>query len=88
MNAVTKYFSEFSVLKRAPKEFWIVLMTVFADSLAYFAMTTVLSLYLTYTIGFDDMDAGSIIGIWINAILIIVLNFAVLNNMIETGSAK
>ena len=58
------YFSEFAVLKQATREFWIVQFSIFADSLAYFAMTTILTMYFTTTIGFNDEQSGAIVGVW------------------------
>jgi MFS family permease len=63
-NAVTRYFSEFRILKSASKDFWLTNAIQFFDGLAYFSMITVLALYLTTNCGFNDMDSGVWVGIY------------------------
>ncbi|OFZ20450.1 MAG: hypothetical protein A2X94_10565 [Bdellovibrionales bacterium GWB1_55_8] len=62
--AVKNYFSDFRDLKTASKEFWLVCAINFFDSLAYFSMITVLTLYLTSNVGFSDVDSGAWVGIF------------------------
>ena len=43
-NAVTRYFSEFKILKHASRDFWLTNAIQFFDGLAYFPIITALSL--------------------------------------------
>ncbi|MCP5533748.1 MAG: MFS transporter [Akkermansiaceae bacterium] len=61
---VTRYFSEFRILKSASRDFWLTNGIQFFDGLAYFSMITVLSLYLTTNCGFSDVDSGKWVGIY------------------------
>jgi len=62
ISAVKNYFSEFAVLKTASKDFWLTNAIQFFDGLAYFSMITVLTLYLTTNVGFNDVDSGVWVG--------------------------
>jgi proton-dependent oligopeptide transporter, POT family len=64
LSAVKNYFSEFRILKTATREFWLVNGIQFLDSLAYFAMVNVITLYLTTNCGFSDVDSGAWVGYW------------------------
>ncbi len=64
IKAITKYFSEFKMLKHCSKDFWLTNAIQFFDGMAYFAMITVLALYLTNNCGFNDIDAGTWVGIF------------------------
>ncbi len=63
-EAVKNYFSEFKILKTVSKDFWLVNAIQFFDGLAYFAVIIVISLYLTDSVGFSDMEAGAWQGIF------------------------
>ena len=71
-NAVKDYFSGFTALLKLPREFGIVQLLNFLDCTAYFSMVTVITLYLTYNVGFDDIWAGSIVGGWTLLISVVV----------------
>jgi len=63
LQALAKYFSEFKILKQAPREFWILNLVInFFEMLAYFSFITVLTLYLTDNVGLNDEHAGNIMG--------------------------
>jgi dipeptide/tripeptide permease len=72
-RSVTNYFSEFKVLKSVSKDFWLVNVIQFFDSLAYFSMITILTLYLTDNCGFSDMEAGAWTGIFTLFVTVFVL---------------
>ncbi len=59
-RAVAEYFSEFSNLKYCSREFWVVQLVNLLDGVAYFAMLTVSSLYLSETLGYSDADAANL----------------------------
>jgi MFS family permease len=75
LKAVKEYFSEFKVLKTASKEFWLSNAISFFDSLAYFSMINVMTLYLTDNCGFSDVDSGAWVGIF--TLFITAFTFAV-----------
>ncbi len=58
------YFREFKVLKQTPMEYWGVQIINFLDSMAYFALLTVVTLFLSEQIGVDDVNAGYIVTIF------------------------
>lgn len=64
LKAVKNYFAEFGVLKNASREFWLTNGITFFDSLAYFSMMNVITLYLTTNVGFNDVDSGVWVGIF------------------------
>ncbi|MCM2322845.1 MAG: MFS transporter [Oligoflexia bacterium] len=64
LAAAKNYFSEFKVLRTVTKEFWLTNAIIFFDSLAYFSMMNVLTLYLTSNCGFSDVESGAWTGIF------------------------
>jgi proton-dependent oligopeptide transporter, POT family len=61
---ISRYFSEFKVLKGVSRDFWLTNAIQFVDCLAYFSMITPLTLYLTTNCGFNDVDSGAWVGIF------------------------
>ncbi len=72
MKALVNYFAEFGVLKKASKEFWLLNAINFFDCLAYFSMITVVTLYLTTSVGLDDVHAGTLVAVFTSAITFII----------------
>ncbi len=68
------YFREFKVLKDTPREYWGIQAINFLDCTAYFALLTVVTLFLSEEIGLDDKDAGYIVTLFtsLTAILLFV----------------
>lgn len=64
LKAVRAYFSEFGVLRTATRDFWVVNIIQFLESLAYFSMINVMTLYLTTNCGFSDIDSGAWVAIY------------------------
>lgn len=64
ISAVKNYFAEFKVLKSASKDFWLANSIQFFESLAYFSMMNIITLYLTTNCGFSDLDSGAWVGIY------------------------
>jgi len=54
------YFKEFEVLRDCPRDFWVVQLVNLLDAVAYFAMLTVATLYLSETLGYSDARAAYI----------------------------
>ncbi len=57
-NPITKYFSEFGVLKDCGKNFWYTNIIQFLEGLGYFSMIHILTLYLIRYCGFSDADSA------------------------------
>jgi MFS family permease len=72
-SMLKNYFSEFAVLKTAKKEFWLINAIQFFDGLAYFSMIMIITLYLTANGGFDDVGAGTWVGIFTLLISIFIM---------------
>lgn len=71
--ALKEYFSEFKILKKTPREFWIMNLVInFFEMLAYFAFITVLSSFLSTNLGISDYWAGVIVGVFTLILSIIV----------------
>lgn len=72
---IVNYFSEFKVLKTVSKDFWLLNIMHFFEVIGYFAMSTVITLYLTDNVGFSDIDSGK----WVSyyALYIVAFVFAV-----------
>lgn len=62
-NAIRDYFREFSKLKAASRDFWVVQLVNLLDGVAYFAMIPALILYLSENLGFGDRAAGNWYGV-------------------------
>lgn len=62
-QAIRDYFREFTRLKAASRNFWVVQLVNLLDGVAYFAMLPVLVLYLSENLGYSDTGAGYWFGI-------------------------
>ncbi len=61
-KALRNYFSEFKVLKVCPRDFWILTFVVnFLEIVAWFGFITILTLYLTQNVGFDDVWSQNLV---------------------------
>lgn len=52
----------------SPRELWLLFGVKFLESVAYFALTNLLILYLSEDLGYGDVEAGDIYGTWTTAI--------------------
>ncbi len=52
------YFKDFGALRSCPREFWVVQLVNLLDGVAFFAMLTVSTLYLSETLGYSDGEAA------------------------------
>ncbi len=59
-KAIKSYFREFGALKSCGREFWVVQLVNLLDGVAYFAMLTLSTLYLSETLGYNDADAANL----------------------------
>lgn len=67
------YFREFRVLKETGKEYWGIQIINFLDCTAYFALLTIITLFLSNEIGFDDKGAGYVVTVFTAATTIFLL---------------
>jgi MFS family permease len=56
--AIGSYFIEFGRLRSCSRNFWVVQLVNLLDGVAYFAMLTVSTIYLSETLGYDDERAA------------------------------
>lgn len=72
-NIVVRYFKDFGVLRETRKEYWGLQIVNFLDSMFYFAMITVASMFLSRDLGFDDKQAGYSITLFTSATTLMLL---------------
>ncbi|NOZ87229.1 MAG: MFS transporter [Deltaproteobacteria bacterium] len=61
IEPIKQYFLDFGVLKDNPMEFWAIQIINFLDMAAYFSMISIITLFLTDNIGWNDVNAGYIV---------------------------
>lgn len=59
-------------LLAAPRDLWVVYAMKLLESVAYFAIYSVLVLHLSDDLGYDDIAAGGIAGTWLTAVSLVV----------------
>ena len=64
---------DLAALKGSPRELWLVFAIQLLESIAYFAITNILVIYLSEDLKYSDVEAGKIYGMW--ATLISVMTF-------------
>lgn len=73
LRAIREYFRDFKILKDNPREYWGMQIINVFDSLGYFALLTVVTLFLSYDIGLDDTNAGYVVTAFTSAITIMLM---------------
>ena len=69
------FFQKFLCLRSTPRELWIIFLAYVLENLAYKAgSASVLTLWLSSDLGFDDVKAGTMVAAW-SAILTLVTVF-------------
>ncbi len=63
-NPISRYFSEFGVLRDCGKDFWLTNFVQFFDGLAYFSLILVFTIFLKNSCGFNDADAAFWVGMY------------------------
>lgn len=56
----------------SPRELWIVYGIKFLESVAYFAVYNLLQVYLSEDLRYGDVEAGSIMGVWLTAVSVVM----------------
>lgn len=59
-------------LARGPFALWLIYLIKFLESVAYFAIYNVLTVYLTEDLGYGDKAAGTIAGSWLTAVSLVM----------------
>jgi len=70
---VVGYFRDFGVLKETRKEYWGIQIVNFLDSTAYFALLTIVAVFLSEDLGLDDRSAGYTITAFTSATSLMLL---------------
>jgi dipeptide/tripeptide permease len=63
---------DLAALRHAPRELWLVYAIKLFESIAYFAVYSLLVIYLSDDHGYSDTKAGSVAGTWLTAISLVV----------------
>ena len=63
---------DLAALARSPKELWVIFGIKFLESVAHFAVYTLLNVYLSEDLGYSDTEAGAITGTWLTAVSIVM----------------
>jgi len=72
-KSLIDYFSGFNKLKKLPKAFWAVIIVVFIDSFAFFALYTQLTIFLSTEMAVSDAVAGYVFTAFSFGILFVML---------------
>ncbi|MEW6073356.1 MAG: MFS transporter [Planctomycetota bacterium] len=67
------FFAEFTTLRGAPRELWLIYGTKVLEILAYAAMNSILVLWLSADLGFSDARAGDVIAWWSTVITLVTV---------------
>ncbi|MDQ3232712.1 MAG: MFS transporter [Pseudobdellovibrionaceae bacterium] len=70
---ILDYFREFKVLKETPREYWGIQIINFLDCTAYFALLSIVTIFLSDQIGLDDNNAGYIVTLFTSLTTILLL---------------
>ncbi len=73
MNNIVTYFKEFRVLRQTPREYWGIQAINFLDSMAYFSLLTVITLFLSEEIRLSDTNAGYVVTVFTSLTTILLL---------------
>mmetsp|Transcript_80935 Transcript_80935/g.142749 ORF Transcript_80935/g.142749 Transcript_80935/m.142749 type:complete len:263 (-) Transcript_80935:124-912(-) len=60
----SKVWGHFLTLKTAPRELWLVYVLKLLESYAYFSFAIIFTIYLTNEVGFTDLEAGLLYGMY------------------------
>jgi len=61
---VRAFFEKFAVLKGAPKELWVTYGSFMLAITGYGLVTPVMALWLSYDLGYSDINAGLLVAAW------------------------
>lgn len=70
---IGRFFGRFMVLKGAMPELWVIFGVKFVGILAYSIVNSTIVLWLSWDLGFQDQDAGYIVGIWTTSMTIFTI---------------
>jgi len=73
LQAIREYFRDFKILKDNPREYWGMQIINVVDSLGYFALLTVVTLFLSYDLGLDDENAGYVAAFFLSSVTILLM---------------
>lgn len=74
-------------LGRSPREVWVVYVLQLIDSIGFFAVYNVLSVYLAEDLKFGDVSGGSLAGTWLTVVAVMVFVAGVVADSLGTRRA-
>ena len=69
---IVGYFKDFGVLKETGLEFWGIQIINFLDCTFYFAMLTIVTLFLSHDLGMSDERAGYTVAVFTSAVTLLL----------------
>jgi POT family proton-dependent oligopeptide transporter len=79
---ILEYFRSFKVLKETPREFWGMQAINFLDNTAYFALLTIITIFLSQEIGLSDTNAGYFVTFFTSLITILLFFSGVMTDVL------
>lgn len=68
---IERISDDLRLLRKAPRELWMIFMVKFLESVAYFAIYNLINVFLSEDLGMTDIEAGVWSGNWLLAISIV-----------------
>jgi len=69
---IVGYFRDFGVLKETGREYWGIQIINFLDCTFYFAMLTIVTLFLSHDLGMSDERAGYAVAVFTSAVTLLL----------------
>jgi len=66
------YFQDFGVLRETGREYWGIQIINFLDCTFYFAMLTIVTLFLSHDLGMSDVRAGYTVAVFTSAVTLLL----------------
>lgn len=72
-DVMMDYFRDFKILKDNPREYWGVQVINFLDCASYFALLSIVTLFLSKDLGLSDVNAGYVVTVFTSAVTIMLI---------------
>ena len=72
VNPIVQYFRDFGVLKETGLEYWGIQIINLLDCTFYFAMLTIVTLFLSHDLGMSDVRAGYTVAVFTSAVTLLL----------------
>jgi MFS family permease len=73
VGMIRAYFKDFGVLRETRQEYWGIQVINFLDNTFYFAMLTIVTVFLSDDLGMDDRSAGYVTAVFTSATTLLLL---------------